>query len=141
MSYNVNSLFDDVDNGTEYPEYSVARGKWNSDLFQIKLKRTAYVIINSYSSTPDIVCLQEVENQNALSRLNSLYLRDQDYYSILVPGQDTVTNVGLLSKYPIVQTHSHFVGWYAQYPLRNILEVKIDYNGNMLYIFNKLLCF
>jgi len=137
LSYNVNCLFDDVKDGTEYTQYDPTKRSWNTDIYHIKLKSTAEVIIRSCPGGPDIICLQEVENLNALFQLNSLYLKNLGYeYVILLPTKDSATNIGILSRYPVIHIHSHEVGKWQGYELRNILEVEIDCQGHILHLFN-----
>ena len=68
MSYNVENLFDDVDDGTEYPEYDPGRGSWSSEAFPLRVDTIAEVVRKSVPGGPDILLLQEVENGNALPR-------------------------------------------------------------------------
>ena len=37
-SYNVQNLFDDKDDGLEYPEFSLGAGEWNADTYRKRLK-------------------------------------------------------------------------------------------------------
>jgi len=137
MSYNVQNLFDDIDNGTEYREFDPGRGKWNTMLFHEKLKAIARVIRESIRGGPDIVALQEVENRNVLLTLSRDYLSDMGYrYIAIVPKKGLAANVGILSRFPILRVHSYYVSNYESNPLRNILEAEIDIKGNILHLFN-----
>jgi endonuclease/exonuclease/phosphatase family metal-dependent hydrolase len=134
MSYNVQTLFDDVDDGTEYPAYDPGSGKWNSELFQLKLKAIGRVIKEAFLSCPDIVALQEVENSNTLDTLNTLILKECRYaFAVLVPAPGASTNTAILSRYPIRRVRAHNT---SQIGLRSILEVEISINGHILYLFN-----
>ncbi len=137
MSYNVDNLFDDVSNGTEYKRYNPANGSWDREKYLAKLRNIARVIIDSSRRAPDIVALQEVENRNALETLNSMYLNKLGYrYVAIVPKEGIATNVAVLSRYPIKSVHSYYVGNWDDRPLRDILEVDIDIGGLTLYLFN-----
>ncbi len=86
LSYNVENLFDDVDNGTEYPDYRPERGGWSRELFQRKVARIAEAIRKSVPGGPDVVALQEVENLHALQVLRDQGLRGQGYREAVLIG-------------------------------------------------------
>ena len=44
LTYNVENLFDDVHDGSEFPEFDPARGTWNSDLFHMRVETIAEVV-------------------------------------------------------------------------------------------------
>jgi len=44
MSYNVENLFDDVHNGSEYREFDPGRGTWNAEFFKVRIKSIAEVV-------------------------------------------------------------------------------------------------
>ena len=69
MSYNVENLFDDVRDGTEYREFDPGRGAWNTESFQLRIKALSEVVRKAVPGGPDILLLQEVENENALQVL------------------------------------------------------------------------
>ena len=137
MSYNVQNLFDNVDNGTEYKEYDPGRGRWNSELFYKKLASVSKVIKASFKKGPDIIALQEVENKNTLDKLVNGYLKNMDYrYIVIVPKRRLAANVGIISRYPVMQVHSYYVSNWGEYPVRNILEADISVKGKLLYLFD-----
>ncbi|HTX71488.1 MAG TPA: hypothetical protein VMC79_01555, partial [Rectinemataceae bacterium] len=68
LSYNVLSLFDPVDEGSEYPEFSVASGSWNESLYRTRLENLARVVLDCSAGHdtargPDLLCLVEIENR------------------------------------------------------------------------------
>jgi predicted extracellular nuclease len=65
-SYNVDNLFDDINNGTEYSDYILNKHNWNSITFKKKIEHIARVICELNA---DVIGLQEVENGNALKEL------------------------------------------------------------------------
>ncbi len=137
MSYNVDNLFDDVSNGTEYKRYDPSRGYWTREMYLTKLRNIARVIVDSSRHGPDILALQEVENINVVKTLNSMYLSQLGYrYVTIVPRDGVATNVAVLSRYPIKSVHSYYVCDWDGRPLRDILETDIDVGGTILYLFN-----
>jgi endonuclease/exonuclease/phosphatase family metal-dependent hydrolase len=137
LTYNVENLFDDVDDGTEYDEYDPSLKKWNTELMEIKLKNIARVIRESIEGGPDILCLQEVENKNILEILASRYLADLDYsFRVMESPAKSVTNVAILSRLPIARTHIYSLPEWQGAALRSILEIEVEYRGQLLFIFN-----
>lgn len=137
MSYNVDNLFDDIDDGTEYSEYDPSQSSWNTDFFHKRCASIAEVIRSVSLRGPDIIALQEVENKNTLHVLNSVYLKRLNYrYSVIVACDGSATNVAFLSRHPIARVHSHHIGDWNGLPLRSILEVEIKYRNTSIHIFN-----
>jgi endonuclease/exonuclease/phosphatase family metal-dependent hydrolase len=137
LSYNVENLFDDVDNGTEYREYDPSSGRWNGELMRIKLANIARVIRESVSGGPDIVCLQEVENRHVLELLATEYLAGLHYRVIYAADSGTTaTQVAFLSRLPVLRTHIHRVPEWQGIPLRYIVEFEVKAGDGVLHIFN-----
>jgi len=134
-SYNVENLFDDRYEGREYPEYS---GEfWTAQQYSRKLSAVARAVKASSSRGPDILCLQEIESELALRELRDRHLRRFGYrYLVFVPHQQAATTVACLSRIPIVRSRVHEVGSFAGVPLRYILELQVEYEGSVLYLFN-----
>jgi hypothetical protein len=80
-SYNVQNLFDDKDDGLEYPEFSLGGGKWNAELYRKRLKNVgeALACLGEDRGFPDILCLVEVEGLSVLEDLSSGPLKKADY--------------------------------------------------------------
>jgi len=138
MSYNVNNLFDDVDDGTEYPEFDPGRGRWGSEEFEAKLRAIAEVIRKACPGGPDVVALQEVERENALERLGEGPLRRLGYrHRALVPTPDLAAHCALLSRHPISRVGALDPGRTTSGGRqRAILEVEIRAHGHSLYVLN-----
>ena len=140
MTYNAGNLFDDVDNGSEYSEYDPGKGNWTTEDFNKKLENIAEVIKNSSdiytNGGPDIVALQEIENEHVLNVLCDNYLSGYDY-RVMYPVEGSAANCAIISRIKIEEvnvllpadTNSNTI-------LRAILQIEINVNGNSLYIFN-----
>lgn len=133
LSYNVENLFDDRDDGREYPEY---RGdKWTEQLYQRKLAAVARAVASAGGA--DILCLQEVESRVALQELRDRHLKASGYhYLVFVPQEGVATTVACLSRLPVLGTRVHAVGSFDGIPLRHILEIRVEHEGSTLYLFN-----
>ncbi len=132
-SYNVENLFDLKTSGYEYSEYVPnSASHWNLKNYNIKLKHIAKVI---QDMNPDIIGLQEIESRQAFKDLKHKLTRDGLYYkySAFAYKKDTTVKVGLLSKYPIISTKELVVNYSYRY--RNILQVKIKIDNQILYLF------
>lgn len=137
MSYNVQNLFDDVHNGSEFPEYDPARGGWNTELFRVRVEAIAEVIRKSVAGGPDIVALQEVESILALKKLNEWGLADLGYNQLVFyPKNNLAANVAVLSRVPVESVHAFTIGKWGDNPVRDILEVVLNRDGRTLHLFN-----
>jgi endonuclease/exonuclease/phosphatase family metal-dependent hydrolase len=135
LTYNVENLFDDLDEGSEYPEYSGEN--WNRELYRQKLAAIARAVRAASARGPDILCVQEIESEKALRELRDRHLKGLGYrYLVFVPQQGAPTNVGCLSRLPVVRTRIHSVGSFEGVPLRHILELQLERDGSILHLFN-----
>ena len=107
-TYNVENLFDAIQQGGEYEEY-LPHNKhgWNQAMLNIKLSNIARVIRDMDA---DIIALEEVENQEVLEQLNRT-LGTKKYPYLFFPKKKERVSVetALLSRFPIVTTHSYFL--------------------------------
>ncbi len=65
-SFNVQNLFDDVNDGTEYADFKIGRGSWSKQKYERKLQAVADEI---KALNADILGLQEIENEAVLKAL------------------------------------------------------------------------
>jgi endonuclease/exonuclease/phosphatase family metal-dependent hydrolase len=138
MSYNVQNLFDDVDNGSEFREFDPARGKWNTEMFHLRMDTIAEVVRAAVPGGPDVLLLQEIENENALRVLVAEGLRGMGYqWQLVVPGQGLAANVAIVSRVPVARVRVHGVGqWKGKIALRDILEAELQVSGRTLHVFD-----
>jgi len=142
LSYNVENLFDDVRDGTEYREFDPGRGKWNGESFHLRVKALSEVVRKSVAGGPDILLLQEVENGHTLQVLLTEGARGMGYsWYALVPKNGLAANVAIASRLPIARIRTHAVGpWKGvkntSLPVRDILEAQFEISGHTLYLFN-----
>lgn len=132
-TYNVENLFDLMDDGNEYEEYipNTSWG-WNASMQRTKLRHTAQVL---QEIGADIVGLQEIESERALKDLKAELNRRGLYYPYhaFSRSKNTTVSVALLSRYPIQSVTNHSPGAHRRF--RNIMEVKVDLEGKPLRIF------
>ena len=137
LSYNVQNLFDDVDDGTEYDEFDPGRGEWGEEQFHAKLRRLAEVLRQVEGGLPDIVVLQEVENKNAVDVLLRHYLDDGGYrHVVMVPVAGSAIQLAVLSRPEVVSVHSHRVyPGSTSFLQRDILEIEFGIGHYPLILF------
>jgi endonuclease/exonuclease/phosphatase family metal-dependent hydrolase len=134
-SYNVENLFDDRYEGREYPEYGGEQ--WSRELYHRKLSSVARAVKAVSARGPDILCFQEIESELALRDLRDRHLKSYGYsYLVFVPQDQVATTVACLSRIPVVRTRVHAVGSFDGVPLRHIVEMQLEYEGSILYLFN-----
>jgi len=129
MSWNVQNLFDGVDNGVEYDDFSVEAGTWSDSLYELRLKNIVKII---ELNKPDIIGFQEIEGTSVLMDLSQIltnynhYVNTEDYGAI---------QLGFLSRYPIIRT-GLITPYNNKIQLRSMLEVSLDIEGSELVIIN-----
>jgi endonuclease/exonuclease/phosphatase family metal-dependent hydrolase len=132
-SYNVENLFDMNKDGNEYEEY-IPNGDagWTQEIYRAKLRNTAQAIrgVNA-----DIIGLQEIESETALKDLKAELNRQGLYYRyhLFARNKSSTVNTALLSRYPIQSGWRHPISHNGK--MRDILEAKIDINGQSLRVF------
>jgi endonuclease/exonuclease/phosphatase family metal-dependent hydrolase len=138
MSWNVENLFDDVRNGTEYREFNPARGQWNTESFLLRVRVLSEVVRRAVPGGPDVLLLQEVENENALATLLDQGMKGMGYaWHVLVPKKGLSATIAIVSRLPITRVRTWTVRpWKRGSPVRDILEAQIDAGGHTLYVFN-----
>ncbi len=137
LSYNVQNIFDAVDNGTEYHEYDPSEGDWDELLYHLRLLNLSEVIKASVKGGPDVIALQEVENLHVAEDLVSNYLKGMGYEDLCVTAEDgSAVQIGFISRVPFesVLIHDLFTEDYST--LRPALEVKLTLGSESLYILN-----
>ena len=134
MSYNCQNLFDDVDQGGEYPEFDPSGGQWGTDAYLGKLAALA-AAIRKAPREPDILLLQEVENSMALKRLCDDFLPLSGYDFIAAPPADgAAVQTAVASRKTVLNLKTHrATGAEGE---RHILELRVSAGGEELVIFN-----
>lgn len=134
VSYNLQTLFDPVDDGGEYAEFSVAKGRYGDKRYRGRLSALARVLEAAVPGGPDILVVQELENGRVLADLGDA-LGSYPYRACAEDGK-TVLECGLLSRYPIRSFKTHRLelpnGEFG--PQRLMLEARLDLNGRELTV-------
>lgn len=137
-AWNVQNLFDEVDDGGEYPEFDPERG-WTRGQFWTRCGALAQVVRTLAEGGPDVLVLEEVEGAHALEVLASRFLADQRYaHSFLAPAAVPGVKTAFLSRFPFLRTGLHYPSDPGAGPgeasLRPLVEVEIDLGGRSLVL-------
>ena len=132
-SYNVENLFDDVDNGSEYDDYRLNKHNWTKTIYKKKLRNITKVICDLNA---DVLALQEIENKNSLNNLlKSLNRVGCKYrYSAITHKSGSSIQVALISKVKIKKFKELIVS--SNKRDRNILKVTLDTNPKLIIYVN-----
>ncbi|MFW6214771.1 MAG: endonuclease/exonuclease/phosphatase family protein [Alkalispirochaetaceae bacterium] len=129
LNYNVQNIFDTEVDGSEYEDFRNVSDK----VFHHRLDNLSEVIRRT-TPAPDIVVLQEVEDEDVTAELLDTYLPEYGYSQVHFSGPGaSATQVALLTHLPVtrVVTHAPPV---KEYPLRNVLEVEVESSAGPLIL-------
>lgn len=135
MSYNIENLFDLVDNGTEYPDYKPYKCGWNHETHAKKLDNISSAIA---AVNVDILVLVEIENSNAAKQLQKALKRKKKSYPYIATGEKpnpATTCQVILSRFPVTFSKGHGIPKKGEYFTRNILEADVAIGSKTLKIF------
>lgn len=140
MSYNLQTLFDPVDQGGEYAEFRVSTGAWDEARYKARLASLAASVLSAggrgrLGDGPDVLVVEEAEN---LRVLRDLAAAAGGYSSIIgSPDEEAVVACGVLSRFPVVAARAHRIrppdGVPTSVP-RYALEVELSVDGHRLVI-------
>ena len=134
LTWNVQNLFDDVDDGTEYPEFDPEKG-WSRADFWSRCEALAKVIREAVPGGPDLLVLEEIESPRALEVLTDRFLGGQGYqYSLITPPEFPGMRTAILARWPILRAGVHYPEVPAAGSLRPILEAEFDLGGRRLVV-------
>lgn len=140
VAYNVESLFDATDDGPEFPEFSVAKGRWDDARYKVRLANAAAAVLAAAPAWdnppgPDVLCLEEVENGRVLEDLRSGPLSSSRYrYAAIAPAEGGPFSVCALSRLPILASACHGASTPAGRVGRDVLELDLDAGGRRLVV-------
>lgn len=121
LSYNVENLFDATLDGGEYPEYQNPK-TWSETSYRMRLKSVSKILLDRSLKNPDVIILQEIENERVVEDLLNLHLSKKGYrYFAVASTPNSAISVGAISRHPIIHSSVHAVPGG-----RNILEVIVE---------------
>lgn len=136
LSYNLQTLFDPVDQGGEYEGFSVVEGEWSERAYKSRLAALASGIVSAVGGAgPEVVVVQEAEN---LRVLRDLAAEAGGYpYALASPDEESALACGILSRLPVLAFRAHRVrspeGGPPSVP-RLVLEAELGVEGRSLVV-------
>ena len=135
VTYNTQTFFDAVEDGTEFKEYKGSKSRWTAQKYKARLERlknTMFAAGEKLSGKkdrlPDIVVLQEVENDRVIEDFCKQLPSGENYpYAVCPPRSEkgAFTTV-ILSKYPIEQYFVHRLYTEQKVSLRPLTEAVLN---------------
>ena len=131
MTWNVQTLFDGYEGGTEYDDFLESAG-WNREKYKGRLNVIASAV-SSMERKPDIIAMQEIESVNVLKDLSDAISRQPGtpayswIHFAIIP--DMALGVGILSSFPLESARSHSVYANGDLTPRPMLEARINVAG------------
>jgi len=127
MTWNVQALFDGVEDGTEYDDYRESAG-WTREKYRGRLNAIAQAI-DKMERKPDIIALQEIESEQVLLDLADVIASRNYGWVHFTAIPQMALGVGLLSRFPLEQAKSHSVNIDGEIAPRPMLEARIKIGG------------
>ncbi|MDR0386928.1 MAG: endonuclease/exonuclease/phosphatase family protein, partial [Treponema sp.] len=134
-TWNVQALFDGEENGKEYTEYRMTAG-WSEEKYRARLTALADAAVRMTEGGPDILALQEVENETVLKSLAEGPLAKYGYTRTLFANNPGASlGVGLLSRLPFLETKTHSVTCNGVTSPRPVAEVRMELGKTPVVLF------
>jgi endonuclease/exonuclease/phosphatase family metal-dependent hydrolase len=126
-SWNLQAMFDGNDDGVEYAEYRESAG-WNEEKYRSRLIAAAKAI---KTLDADIMTLVEIENAAVAQALAEETGLGWNFFA-KTPGYSL--GVGIMSRYPIIQSRTHAAFFDGVKTPRPIAEAWIDVGGETVVL-------
>ncbi|WP_028975044.1 endonuclease/exonuclease/phosphatase family protein [Spirochaeta cellobiosiphila] len=133
LTWNVNNLFDDRLNHTEYSEYVPGSG-WNTSTMLAKV-RSLQTALATLDGSIDVLCLQEVETDIVTNLLRCSSLQGYPY-QVFFKNHDQAVGLAVISRFPIIKQNQCQI-IHPKQALRSIQKVRIALSSeDELLIYN-----
>ena len=135
VTYNTQTFFDAVEDGTEFKEYKGSKSRWTAQKYKARLERlknTMFAAGEKLSGKkdrlPDIVVLQEVENDRVIEDFCKQLPNGENYpYAVCPPrSEKSAFTTMILSKYPIERYFAQRLYTEQKVSLRPLMEVVLN---------------
>jgi endonuclease/exonuclease/phosphatase family metal-dependent hydrolase len=123
MTWNVQNLFDGLDNGFEYDEFLNSAG-WSTEKYKGRVN-TISGAIGSVKPLPDIIMLQEIESLVILQDIADSVSGGYEY-SHFAKNPGAALGLGILSRFPLAESKSHSITIGSETTPRPVLETRIQ---------------
>lgn len=133
VSYNAQTFFDAVEDGSEFKEFKGNKSKWSKEKYAerlVRLEEAAHLasvrLGFAENDIPDIFVLQEIESEAVIEDFCKLLPLNNSYrYAVFIPPKKgAALGTALLSKFPISGTKTYDI--YAKKELlRPLVECRV----------------
>jgi len=132
-TYNVQNLFDNIKNGSEYAEFTPNLHNWTDVILDKKLNNISRVICDLNA---DVIGLEEIENEHALKMLQKRLNRAgcKYPYGAITHKRGSAIQVALLSKVDLI--HKRDIRVSNSSGDRDILEVELNIEPKLTIFVN-----
>ena len=141
VSWNVETFFDAVKDGTEYKEFTSSSSKWNRDAYEARLDKLCEAV---KKLDADVYVFEEIENDGVMydisNRLagNSWTPKKQWQYGCFAKKKGTATGCAVLSRLPLSSLSVHALDIRTenttQPDMRPLMEVSLLVDGKPLIL-------
>lgn len=135
VSYNTQTFFDAVEDGTEFQEFRGGKSRWTEQRYRTRLERLRATLFTAgerltgaKDRLPDIAVLQEIENSRVVEDFCKQLPHKETYPYALCPSRSdkaAFTTV-ILSKYPIEDFRLHDLYTPGKVSLRPLVEAQLN---------------
>jgi len=122
MTWNVNNLFDGVDNGFEYDEYLQSAG-WSTEKYLGRINSVS-AAIGKIEPLPDVIMFQEIESLKILKDIAGS-LSGGYAWSHFANNPGAALGIGILSRIPLSQVRAHSITIGSDTTPRPVLEARV----------------
>lgn len=143
MTWNTQTFFDAVEDGTEFPEYRGTKTVWSEERYRARLERLAGAIALCGEASgmdrdqfPDFCVLQEIESARVIRDLCNLMPQRNGYSdAVFIPPQaGNAFGSAILSRCPVESVRAHMTEGGAT-ALRPLIEAEFLIDGSPLVLF------
>lgn len=122
MTWNLNNLFDGVEDGTEYDEYRKSAG-WSQEKYRGRLNNITDAI-SRIEPRPDLIVFQEVENLKILDDIAGSM--SGFAWRRFADNPEAALGIGIISRLPLTETRVHSITVKTDTTPRPVLEVRVQ---------------
>ncbi|MDR3335227.1 MAG: endonuclease/exonuclease/phosphatase family protein [Treponema sp.] len=135
VTWNVQTLFDGDEAGTEYDDYRAAAG-WTGEKYRARLNSLAQGIDRIVAHGPDLIGLMETENSQVLADLVNGPLAVYGYHwTAFTAHPGAALGIGVVSRFPLTETRVHSITVQGETIPRPLLEVRLQPQDTPVVLF------
>lgn len=123
MTWNMQALFDGVDDGNEYDEYRAEAG-WSAEKYSGRIQVISKAI-EGMATTPDIIALQEIESALVVKDLADALAKLGFEHTHFANCAGMSLGLGVLSRFPLLETKAHSININGDVAPRPMLEIRV----------------